>query len=143
VMDPGNIVLGGGLNEERVGAGAVGTLEVIELDHGDARARRRLESRWVVDLRGGWRAKLGVCGGRGEPRDGNESQCEGYGQANTNAKSAQSEGNEMEHVGWTTPCKYCNGRVWRSRCQGSGIGRGGSQGSWDGERGVEDLVGGL
>ena len=66
VADPGDVVFGGGLNEERVGAGAVGALEVIKLDDGDACAGRRLEGGGVVDRRGGRRAELGVSCGCGE-----------------------------------------------------------------------------
>jgi hypothetical protein len=50
VADPGDVVLGGGVFEERVGAGAVGALEVFKLDDGDASAGRRLEGGGVVDL---------------------------------------------------------------------------------------------
>ena len=60
VADPWDVVLGRGLFEERVGAGAVGALKVLKLDDGDAGAGRRLEGGRVVDLRGIGRAKLGV-----------------------------------------------------------------------------------
>ena len=63
VADPGDVVLGGGVFEERVGAGAVGALEVVKLDDGDASAGGRLEGGGVVDLGGVGRAELGVGGG--------------------------------------------------------------------------------
>ena len=40
VADPGDVVFGGGVFEEGVGAGAVGALEVFKLDDGDASAGR-------------------------------------------------------------------------------------------------------
>ena len=71
MANPGNAVFGGGIFEERVGAGAVGALEVFKLDDGDARAGRRLEGRpaswtWV----GIGRAELSAGRGRGEGGNG-------------------------------------------------------------------------
>ena len=63
VADPGDVVFGGGVFEQGVGAGAVGALEVFKLDDGDASAGGRLEGGGVVDLGGIGRAELGV--GRG------------------------------------------------------------------------------
>lgn len=67
VADPGDVVLGGGLFEQRVGAGAVGALHVFEFDDGDAGSGGWLEGGGIVDLGGGRRgraAELGM-GGRG------------------------------------------------------------------------------
>lgn len=70
VADPGDVVLGGGLDEGRVGVGAGGALEVVELDDGDARAGWRAEGRAVLEL-GGLGAEAGgrEKGGAGQGKD--------------------------------------------------------------------------
>ena len=61
---PGNLVLGHGLFEQRVGAGAVGALHVCKLDQGYAGSGGRPENRGVEDPGSGWRsAKLSVGAG--------------------------------------------------------------------------------
>jgi hypothetical protein len=49
VADPGDVVLGGGLEDEGVGAGAVGALEVFKFDDGDAGSGggRRAAGSWT------------------------------------------------------------------------------------------------
>ena len=104
--------IGGGLNEKRVGAGAVRALEVIKLNNGDAGSGRRLEGGSVVNRRG-WRcAELGVGCGCGEKergadeRGGNEGQ--GCGEARQNwagnfVAREKTESEETMHSVWTAP----------------------------------------
>ena len=52
VANPGNLVGGCGLHQKRIGLGASGTLQVTELDDGNARARRGFQRRIVQHLHG-------------------------------------------------------------------------------------------
>ena len=104
MADQGNAVLGGRLDEERVGVSAVGALEVIELHDGDARAGRRLKGAGVVDLCGFRRAELGVGGCRSDDKsgDGQHGEDEGKGKAGEVSTAVRS-GRDKGHRGWTTP----------------------------------------
>ena len=69
VADPGNVVLFGGLFEQRVGGGTIGALEVFKFDDRNSSAGGRLEGSGVVDRGGGRRAELGMRGYRGKKQD--------------------------------------------------------------------------
>ena len=100
VTDPGDVVLGGGLFEEEVGVGAVGTLEVFKLDDGDACAGWRLEGGGVVHVGGGRRAELGVCGD-GEQSGGDQGECRDW--AGEIPAREETEAEETMHGVWTAP----------------------------------------
>ena len=102
VADPGDVVGGGGLLEDDVGAGAVGALEVFKLDDGDAGSGGGTERGGGVDLGSGLRrGELGVgCRAR-EKRGGGEGQKE----ADTCGASGNGLGkaHEAMHRGWMAP----------------------------------------
>jgi hypothetical protein len=93
VAHPGDVVLGGGLVEQRVGAGAVGALEVFKFDDGDAGAGGGDEGGGVVDL-GSARRRREL----GDARSGSEDQRR-EGEQVGYAERAHDGG----HFDWTAP----------------------------------------
>ena len=101
----GNLVLGRGLLEQRVGAAAVRALHVFKLDNGHARAGGRLEGGGVMHLSSGRRRdKLGAGPGGGDKqRDDGKAQRK----AGPPAKSGEAMGKseKTRHGDWTTPSR--------------------------------------
>jgi len=93
VADPGDVVLGGGFEEQRVGAGAVGALEVFKFDDGDAGSGGGDEGGGVVDL-GAARRRREL----GDARSGSEDQRR-EGEQVGYAERAHDGG----HFDWTAP----------------------------------------
>ena len=79
VADPGDVVLGRRVFEDRVGVAAVGALHIFEFDDGDARAGGGFERGGVVHGRGGRRTKLRAgswgCGDGKGGYEGGEQGC--------------------------------------------------------------------
>jgi hypothetical protein len=66
MADPGNVVLGRGFAEKRIGPGAIGALHIFEFDDRDAGSGRGLQGRRIMDLGcggTGGAAELSVGGG--------------------------------------------------------------------------------
>ncbi len=75
MTDPGDVIFGGGFEEEGIGAGAVGALEIFKLDDGDAGTGGGFQGCRIVDQGSSGRGcKLGdgSGGGKHESGDGEE-----------------------------------------------------------------------
>jgi len=104
VAQPGNLVLGDGLFEEGVGAGAVGALHVRELDQGDAGAGGRTEGGGVMYLGSGLRcAELGMEAGCGYGQKGGGGKAEEKAGPLNMSGDAMCKGKKTRHSGWTAP----------------------------------------